>query len=51
MHELKSNSKAIRLYSRDKINEIIQLLQAPPLTKNTAKKLLINIIILRKCGT
>ncbi len=42
MHEVKSNSKAIRLYSRDKINEIIQLLQAPPPTKNTANKETIN---------
>ena len=42
MHEPKSNSKAIRLYSRDKINENIQLLQAPPPTKATANKETIN---------
>ena len=33
MHEPKSNTKSIRLYSKDKINEIIQLLQAAPPTK------------------
>jgi hypothetical protein len=49
---LKEIIKVVRL-NRGTINieimEIIQLLQAPPLTKNTAKKLLINIIIIRKC--
>ena len=37
-HEPKSNSKAIRLYSRDKINEIIQILQAAPPNKETINK-------------
>jgi len=41
-HEPKSNSKAIRLYSRDKINEIIQILQAAPPTSKTANKETIN---------